>query len=170
MVDAGDEPHVREHPRRRGRHHCETDEADHVREQDRVAEAGETVMAAEIDPEEGEADHRELRVPVRPGCGGQEEGGGVRDPLHCQLVEVMAHPLLERDDAQGIHEGLGRVAAVRHFTNREVREVEAEPDHELEAEVAPAARQHTPSQSDYPLHAGTLDRAVTGGLPRGDWH
>src|SRR5438270_4460964 len=36
---------------------------------DRVAEAGEGLVPAEVDPEERQADHRELRVPVGPGRG-----------------------------------------------------------------------------------------------------
>src|SRR5437868_1918727 len=73
----------------------------------------------------------------------------------------MAHALLERDHAQAVHHRLGRVT-VGQVPDREVREVEAEPDHQLDAEVPPAARQHLLTQRDDSLHDGTLNGAVTG--------
>ena len=52
------EAEVREHPRRRRRQQDIADEADHVREQDRVAEAREGLVPAQVDPEEREAERR----------------------------------------------------------------------------------------------------------------
>ena len=56
----------REHPRRRRRDDHVADQADHVREQDPVAEAHERLVPAQVDPEQREPDDRELGVPVRP--------------------------------------------------------------------------------------------------------
>ena len=109
MVDAVDEALVGEHPRRGRRHQPEAEEADHVREQDRVAEAAERLVPAEVDPEQRQADHRELRVPVGPRRGRQQELRRVGDPLHAELEEVVGHMLLERDHAQAVHDGLGGV-------------------------------------------------------------
>ena len=78
-----------EQPRRRRRHHDVADEADHVREQDRVPEAREGVVAAEVDPEHGQADDGELRVPVRPRDGRPEQVPLVDEVLERQLVEAV---------------------------------------------------------------------------------
>src|ERR1051326_9341903 len=61
-----------EHARRRRRHEDVAEQPDQVREQDRVAKARERVVTPQVDPEDGEADHGELRVPVRPGDRGLE--------------------------------------------------------------------------------------------------
>ena len=161
MIDPVDESHVREHPGRCGRHQSEAEEPDEVGEQDRVAEAAEAFVPAEVDPEQRQADHGELRVPVCPRRSGYEQRGGVGHALHGQLKEVMRHPLLERDHTQPVPESLAR-GCVREVPDREVREVEPEPDDELDPEVPPTARQHTTSQRRDSLHGATLILRVTG--------
>ena len=66
------------------------DEPDHVREQDRVPEARELLVAAQVDPQQRQPDDRELGVPVRPGGCRQQEVRRVGDALGRLLEEVAA--------------------------------------------------------------------------------
>ena len=109
VVVRADEAERREHPRRRGRHEDVADEPEHVREQDPVAEAVEVVVAPHVDPEQGEPDDRELRVPVRPADRGREPVRLVGDPLEGELVERVG-VALDADHAQAVVERLGRRA------------------------------------------------------------
>src|SRR5207302_10687568 len=113
--------------------------ADRVREQDPVAEGVEPVMSPDVDPEEGQADDRELRQPVRPRDGSHEDARGRRDVLERELEEV-AHPLLQADDAPPVLESRRRVA-IGDPACKLVRQQEAEPDRQLARKVTPTPRQ-----------------------------
>ena len=136
LVDEADA----EQPRRRRRHDDVPEQADHVREQDRVAEADERVVPPEVDPEHGEPDDRELGVPVRPGDRRLEQVALVDELLERELVQAVRDARLEVEHAVAVRERLVRVA-VRERTRELVEHREPEPDPELEAEIAPPARQ-----------------------------
>ena len=84
--------------------------------------------------------HGELRVPVRPGGGRQQQVRRVGDPLRRLLEEVVRDSLLEVDDAEAVDDRL-RGFAVDEATHGLVAEIEAEPDHDLEPEIGPPARE-----------------------------
>ena len=108
-------------------------------------------MAPQVDPEQRQADDRELRVPVRPCRRSEKEVGRVDDPLEGQLVEMVREVELEVDDLPPIRQRLRRILT-DGAPHREVRHVEAEPDADLKSEMSPATRQDLPAERDDPLH------------------
>ena len=103
------------------------------------AEAQKPLVSAEVDPEQRDADDRELREPVRPRRRLDQE----RRPLDRALESQLHHRVqlaLDVDDPAAVRERLGRAAVVGDAARRLVGEVEADPDRELKAEVGPAAR------------------------------
>src|SRR5262249_40624695 len=93
------------------------------------------------DPEQREADDGELGVPVRPRRRGREEVRRAREALERELVERV-RATLEVDHAQAVGEGSSR-AVVGDAAGDLVEGEEAEPDGDLEPEVAPSTRQVT---------------------------
>ena len=144
-----------EHPRRcRGEQHV-AGEADHVREEDRVPQPDEVLVPAQVDPQERQADDRELGVPVGPRGGRNQEVRRVGDALRRLLEEMAREPLLDVDHAEAVQHRL-RGVAVGEAADALVGEVEADPDHDLEAEIDPAARQKTASGDDDCVHDAIL--------------
>ena len=138
-VERVEEPDAREHPRRRGRQQHVADQPEDVGQQDRVAEAREGLVPAQVDPEQGEPDDRELGVPVRPGDEVGEDARRRGELLEGQLEDVVGRPLLERDDAPAVRESALRMA-VCEPARELVCEHEAEPDRGLEGEIGVATR------------------------------
>ena len=155
------EAEVGEHPRRGGRQQHVAHETDHVREQDRVSEADEGLMAAEIDPEQRECDDRELGVPVRPGSKVHQELRGVDEALERQLDQPV-HVPLEADHLQAVVERLGRIS-VGDASCGLVREEKPEPDGELFGQVPPPARKHPASCGHERRHTRPDDSKRPGG-------
>ena len=146
-------PKLREHPRRRRRQQHVADEADHVREQDRVPERGEVLVPAQVDPEQREAEDRELAsssTSMRRASSSRCELAD--DPLQGQLEEPV-HVLLEVDDVEPVGERLRRIA-VGQAAGELVDEQEAEPDDELAEEVLPAPRQIAAADASDSRHGG----------------
>ena len=145
VVDAGvlrqrvDESPGREHPRRRRRDEDVTDEADHVRHDQPVAEAREPLVVPEVDPEQRGADDDELGEPVRVGRRLDQELGRVDEALDRRL-EQRSRPLLDPDHVQPVPERR-RDVPVGQAAGDLVDDVEAEPEGDLEREMPPAARQ-----------------------------
>ena len=140
-----------EQPRRRGRHEDVAEQPDHVREQDRVAERDELLVAPQVDPEHREAEDRELRQPVRPRDGGLEQVPLVDEVLERQLVQPVRDPRLQMNDVVAVRERL-RGVAVGEPACELIEDGEAEPDRQLATEVRPPTRQMTPPGCDHGGH------------------
>ena len=76
-----------------------TDEADQVRSDQPVAEAGELLVMPEVDPEQREADDGELGEPVRVRRRGDQDRRRVDDPL--QRAARRACPTSPRSGSRG---------------------------------------------------------------------
>src|SRR5262249_16700078 len=96
--------------------------------------------------------------PVGPRGSRDQEVRRVSDPLRRLLEEVARDALLEVDDAEAVQQG-SRGVAVGKAPDALVREVEADPDQHLEAEVPPAAREYTAFYGVDAVHTPTLPRA-----------
>ena len=101
-------------------------------------------MAAEIHPEECEADNRELGVPVRPRDQLAEHSRGHGKLLQRQFEDVVGHALLEVEDPPAVDESL-RGIAVGPAARDLVGEHETEPDQELAGEIGVAAWENAAS-------------------------
>src|SRR5581483_7644688 len=105
-----------------------------------VAEAEEHLVPPEVDPEQREPEHRELRVPVRPGDEARKPRALLDELLQRQLVEPMREVRLDVEDAQAVRERLLGVP-VGDPAGKLVDGEEAEPDRDLTPEIRPATRQ-----------------------------
>ena len=144
------EAEVGEHPRRRRRERDVSDQADHVRQQDRVAEAHESVVAAEVDEHQRQADDRELGVPVGPRHERGQKLRAVHDPLQRQLEERVG-VALDPDYVEPVVEGF-RWIAVGDPARGLVHGQETEPDGKLAREVRPTPGQETMAGSYEDTH------------------
>ena len=150
-----------EQPGRRSRHDEVADEAERVRDQDRVAEPLEVVVSPNVDPEHGETDDGELGEPVCPRHGGLEEVPLVDEVLKGQLVEPVREAGLEVDDCDPVCERL-RGIPVGEAANELVEDEEAEPDRKLTTEIGPSARQMPAPGCNHRRH---LKPVILDGLP-----
>jgi hypothetical protein len=133
------EPQVRNESRWCGRHRDVADEAERVRDDDRVAHPRIAFVAAQVDPEHREPHNRELRQPVGPVDGVEKHPRLDDRSLDVRLVEG-AEPLLDADDPVRVCERFGG-PAVRETSGDLVCDEEAEPDRKLAQEVAASARE-----------------------------
>ena len=98
------------------------------------------LVPAQVDPEQRQADDGELRVPVGPRHGELERVRRRGEVLERKLEEVVRVRPLPADDAEPVRERPA-VVVPGHPACDLVDAEEAEPDRQLEAEMAPAARQ-----------------------------
>ena len=98
----------------------------------------EPLVVAEVHPEEGDADDRELREPVRVRRQRHHDRRRVDDALDSRLEERAELPLLAQDPLAVLECVCD--ATVGCTAHDLVRDVEAHPDGELEGEVRPPAR------------------------------
>ena len=147
-----DEAPLREHPRRRGRHEDVADEADEVRDDQPVAEPGEALVVLEVDPEERRADDGELGQPVRVRGQHDEHRRPSTKRWTAGSKSAPSRLLLRR-----IHSPFWKASAtlaVRRAARDLVGDVEADPDHELEGQMRPAAWQAPGCLGDEARHDG----------------
>ena len=121
------------------RHEDVAKQAQHVREQDRVAEAIEVLMAARVDPQHRQAKDGELRVPVRPRHKVSEPRALVDEVLEGQLIKFVRVVRFERNDAEPVLERALRMLA-GDAAGELVRDQKREPDTDLTEKIAPTTR------------------------------
>ena len=98
------------------------------------------VVRLEVDPDQRDPDHGELRQPVRERGRLDQERGALDRVLQRQL-QHRAEAALELDDPLAVRERRRDAAVVRETARQLVGDVEADPERELEPEVGPAARE-----------------------------
>jgi hypothetical protein len=139
LAERVDEAPLGEHPRRCCRHHDIPDEPDQVGHDEPVPEAGESLVMAQIHPQQRRSDHCELREPVgvRRHC--DEDRRGVDNTLDGWLEEGSERVLLLQDPLAVLE--CARDASVGLASHDLVGHVETHPDQELDDQVRPAAGQ-----------------------------
>ena len=129
-----------------------------------LRKAGEALVVLEVDPEERRADDCELREPVRVRRQQDHERRPVDESLDRGLEE-RAERLLLTEDPLAVLERV-RDAAIGRAARDLVRDVEADPDHELEGQMRPAAWQAPGCLGDEARHDySILTRCSLGGFP-----
>ena len=120
-------------------------------------------MAAQVDPQEREADDRELRVPVGPRDERGQQLGAVHDPLERELDQCV-RMALDPDHVQAVVERLRRIAVGDPACGL-VGGEETEPDRKLTPEVTPTSGQETTAGSYEDAHGNrTILTTVPVGL------
>jgi hypothetical protein len=99
-------------------------------------------MRLEVDPDQRDPDDCELREPVGERRCLDQQPGALDGPLQRQL-EHRAERALEVDDPLPVRERRSHAVAVGDAARQLVRDVEADPERELEHEVRPATRKAT---------------------------
>ena len=112
------------------------EQADHVREQQRVAEAREVVVPAQVEPEQREREDGELGGPVRPVRERREPVAAARRTAGASARRAGREVRLEVDDLEAVRERLLGMP-VGDAARELVGEQEAEPDRDLANQIDP---------------------------------